>query len=451
MFRQAALFLLLASLLASCSFSTKKGQESLVIGSPIASRFCDSTYMAAGIYAAYPGPQQEVLTATPDGYEAYYISLYNRHGSRYQPSDARYQNTLDRLIEAHNRGGLTPFGESLVPQIQLLCSECLGHGGQLSSVGQRQLNGIGKRMAERFPEVFSRTMPDSEKSRLVRARASIVTRCGVSAQSFLMGLNATNVSFNADTANMAYIAYDTPAMRQLGAKDAFWQEEYHQYMRTNVDKRRIISAIFSDATNLDSLQTVIDLYWLTVGMQDIDVPGCDLSKVFTTQELISCWQCVNYRMYICNASNPESQGVPARSASTLLQNIIERADEALTSDSVAADLRFGHDSNLLRLLALMRIEGATAEVEHPSQAWEKWPDYALSPMGANLQLVFYRHTTDSTQPILVKLLHNEGEVLIDASIKPISGPYYLWSDLREFLLTQVSTEENDATFTVNIQ
>jgi len=426
-------------------------QETTYIGSPIADRICDSTYMAAGIYAAYPGPQQEVLTPAPTGYEAYYISLYNRHGSRFQPSNDRYQHTLDRLQEAHSRGGLTPYGESLIPHLELLCDKCLGHGGQLSSVGQRQLNGIGKRMAERFPEVFSRTIANESRQCHVRARASIVSRCGVSAQSFLTGLNAYNVSFNAGTTNMAYIAYDTPAMRQLSAKDAFWQEEYHNYMRTNVDKRRIISAIFSDATDLDSLQTVIDLYWLAVGMQDIDVPGCDLSGVFTNDELLHCWQCVNYRMYICNALCPQSQGVPAHSASTLLQNIIDRADEALATDTVAADLRFGHDSNLLRLLALMRVQGATAEVSHPSQAYELWPDYTLSPMGANLQLIFYRPTADATQPTLVKLLHNEGEVLLDAPIQPITGPYYSWPELRAFLLSQLSTEENDNSFTVNIQ
>ena len=451
-----------ALLLFFASCTSKQADSSSFVGSPISSRPADSTYMAAGIYAAYPGPQQEELTLAPQGYEAYYISLYNRHGSRYQPSNDRYQHTLDRLQEAHQRGALTPYGESLLPQIQQLCDSCLGHGGQLSSVGQQQLKGIGQRMANRFPEIFSRTMDNGSHRCHVRARASIVPRCSASAQSFLAGLNASNVSFNADTANMAYIAYDTPAMRQLGAKDAPWQSDYREYMRTHVDKQRIISAIFADAADLDSLQTVIDLYWLAVGMQDVDVPGCDLSQVFTTAELLSCWQCVNYRMYVCNACCPQSQGIPAASASTLLQNIIERADEALDTDTVAADLRFGHDSNLLRLLALMRIQGATAQVEHPAQAWLQWPDYALSPMGANLQLIFYRPTvsnassqsttaSETTPTVLVKLLHNEGEVLLDAPLQPVTGPYYDWRELREYLLAQLSATATDATYTINIQ
>jgi len=431
-------------LLASCS--TK--QETTTVGSPVTSRAADSVIMASGIYAAYPGPQQEALTPAPEGYEAYYISLYNRHGSRYQPSDARYANTLERLQEAHAHGALTPHGESLIPRIQQLCGSCLGHGGQLSSVGMRQLTGIGQRMAERFPEVFNRTHEDRPCH--VRARASIVTRCGMSAQSFLMGLKAENVSFNADTCNMAYIAYDTPEMRQLGAKDAFWQEEYHLYMRTHVNKDRIISSIFSDATGIDTLKTVIDLYWLVVGMQDVDVPGCDLSDVFTNEELLQCWQCVNYRMYICNANCPQSEGIPAASASSLLENIVERADEALATDTVAADLRFGHDSNLLRLLALIRLQGATAEVDHPSEAWRQWPDYALSPMGANLQLIFYRSASPDA-PVLVKLLHNEGEVLIDAPIQPVTGPYYAWNDLRLFFLAQILSTDRDDAITVHIQ
>lgn len=38
--------------------------------------------LAGSNYLAYPGPQKQ-LTATPAGYEPFYISHYGRHGSRY--------------------------------------------------------------------------------------------------------------------------------------------------------------------------------------------------------------------------------------------------------------------------------------------------------------------------------------------------------------------------------
>ncbi len=49
-------------------------------------------------------------------------------------------------------------------------------------------------------------------------------------------------------------------------------------------------------------------------------------------------------------------------------------------------------------------------------------------MAANLQFVFYRR--GGGDDILVKLLHNEEEVLL-----PLPGdmaPYYRWSDMRRF-------------------
>lgn len=443
--QRIAIWCLAAGILSACS--TQPKTETLSH---------EDYVQASGIYAAYPGPQQADLTPAPEGYEPFYFSNYNRHGSRYQPNNDRYQHSLDRLMVGHDEGRLTAFGESLLPSLQLLCDSCLGHGGQLSSVGTKQLYGIGQRVVQRFPEIFARKINESDRLCHVRSRASVVPRCGASAKAFLAGFEEQlglpiNLDYSADSIHMAYIAYDTPQMRQLGSREAAWQSAYEEYKHTNVDCTPIIRRLFTDASGLDTLQTVIDLYWLVVGMQDVDVPGCNLDGVFTAEELRSCWQCVNYRMYICNANCPQSRGIPAASASTLLQNIIERADEAIASDTVAADLRFGHDSNLLRLLALARIQGATAEAVHPSKAWEVWPDYALSPMGANLQLVFYRNPNEAEQPILIKFLHNENEVLLDTPIQTVSEPYYRWEDVRAFFVSQLSHEITDDIVTVHIQ
>ena len=78
-------------------------------------------HLLAGIYAAYPGSVQQQLTPAPEGYEPFYISHYGRHGSRFQPSDARYVDTRQRLRDAQVAGNLTPFGESLLPRIERLC------------------------------------------------------------------------------------------------------------------------------------------------------------------------------------------------------------------------------------------------------------------------------------------------------------------------------------------
>lgn len=417
----------------------------------------------SGVYYAYPGPEQEQLTPAPTGYEAFYISHYGRHGSRYQPNDTRYANTRLRLQIAHECENLTELGEKLLTNINLLCDSCLGHGGMLTTIGAQQHHDIGMRMAQRWPEVFSATyeVPGQIETSLghypkhISARASVVPRCGASMHAFLSGLSESGflrstVIAEVDSAYMSYIAYDTPQMRELGSKTAEWQEGYRQNVQDKIQPfaESLTRRIFSDASGLDTLQMINDLYWLVIGMQNVDVPGCDISYVFTPEEMLRCWQCVNYRMYVCNGNAPLSNGIPAQSASTLLQNIVQSADEAIATDTIAATLRFGHDSNLLRLLALMRIHNSANQVSDPADAWMIWQENRLSPMGANLQLVFYRNAEGD---VLVKILHNENEITIDGIVPSVDGIYYRWSELRESFLSWMQIDGGSTEFIEPVQ
>ena len=462
-----ALFSTLLLVLSSCRAKAPKVEiEHKYPVTLTEAQLLSQPHLLGGIYAAYPGAPKDSLTPAPAGYEAFYVSNYNRHGSRYQPNDNRYVNTLQRLQEGHKRGVLTEYGESLIPRIQLLCDSCLGHGGQLSSVGVEQLVGIGARMGRNFREVFAQTMPgNKERRKFVSARASVVPRCGASMRAFCAGLESTyfdcfpvlmpNAVVKTDSADMAYIAYDSPDMKALSSRNASWQQDYDRFKTEHVNRDRFIQAIFKDATGVDTLNMIIDFYWLVVGMQDVDVPGCDLSDVFTPEELLQCYQCVNYRMYICNANCPRSNNIPAQSASTLLKNIIESAEAAIATDTIAAHLRFGHDSNLLRLIALMHLHNAVNSESDPSKYWQAWQECTLSPMAANVQLIFYRPISTPISPspdsVLVRILLNEHETLLDADIQPTDGCFYRWSDLRSFWSKQIVDNGADGIGTVNIQ
>lgn len=48
-----------------------------------------------------------------------------------------------------------------------------------------------------------------------------------------------------------------------------------------------------------------------------------------------------------------SKGIVMANAKTLVENIIESADSAMKNRSIAATLRFGHDGNVIPLLALL--------------------------------------------------------------------------------------------------
>ncbi|MFR7708254.1 MAG: DUF2764 family protein [Alistipes inops] len=64
-----------------------------------------------------------------------------------------------------------------------------------------------------------------------------------------------------------------------------------------------------------------------------------------------------------------------------------------------------------------------------------WQDYRVSPMGANLQLIFYR---DKKNDILVKILLNECEVTLPLNSKMV--PYYSWKEVETFLAEVIGKE-----------
>ena len=113
---------------------------------------------------------------------------------------------------------------------------------------------------------------------------------------------------------------------------------------------------------------------------------------------------------------------------------------------VEAELRHGGHveavvllADLLRLLALMGIESCTSRERNPEKFADSWQDFRISPMVANLQMVFYRKasetTTHSDNPgneILVKFLLNEEETTLPALSPSIAPCYYNWNDVKKF-------------------
>jgi hypothetical protein len=116
------------------------------------------------------------------------------------------------------------------------------------------------------------------------------------------------------------------------------------------------------------------------------------------------------------------------SSKNLLRNILDCADNAIKNGNISADLRFGHDSYIIPLLALMDVKGMNVKESDPEKVYQVWSDFKVSPMGANLQLIFYRN--DKTGDIILKLLHCEKEVEIPVATD--IAPYYHWKDFKAY-------------------
>ena len=382
---------------------------------------------AGGVYLAYPKVEAK-QTPAPKGYKPFYVSHYGRHGSRYLLGDRDYLWIIQLMQKADSVNGLTPLGKDVLKRLTLVWQEVQGRAGDLTPLGVRQHQGIAERMTKNFPEVF-------RGKRSVSARSTVVYRCAMSMAAFgdrLKGLNPQlDISYEMSEKYMSYLNYHTDRSNAFthGEKGP-WVEEYRKFEEQQVKPDRLVNTLFSNADfircEVNPNNLMWGLYWIAVDMQDIETP-VSFYDIFTAREMFDLWQCVNYRFYIGNANPLASKGIVMANAKSLVENIIESADAAIKDHSIAATLRFGHDGNVIPLLALLQIENFDVAVAGPSEVYKYWCDFKATPMASNVQIVFFENKKGD---VLVKFLHNENEVHIP--VKTDNWPYYHWNDVRDY-------------------
>lgn len=385
---------------------------------------------AAGIHYPYQAPATE-FRQSPAGYTPFYISHFGRHGSRHLINRKEYAEPLDILAKADSAEALTPFGKSLLRRVKALYTETEGHFGELTRLGRLQHSGIARRMVANYPEVFS-------KSARINARSTMAPRCVSSMQAFTEALADAAPELDITSASADSITglfyYYSPEGQKYRSQDAPWRELFKDYTRRCIPSASVSARIFRDKNYLDSKVDAnlltMRLYYLVTDAPNVD-SGVDLSDILTASELYALWDLYNTRLYVAHSNFALSDSAMLQSKRLLLHDIIDRADAAIAGNGNRADLRFGHDENLVPLTALMGLKGCDVRIDDISKVSEAFRDYEITPMAANLQLIFYR-SPEPGKPVLVKFLLNERETSLP--IEAVSGPYYDWTEAKKFLL-----------------
>ena len=389
---------------------------------------------AGGVYLAYPTVETK-QTPAPKGYKPFYVSHYGRHGSRYLLSDRDYQWIIQLMEKAEIVNGLTPLGHDVLKRLNMVWEEAQGRAGDLTPLGVRQHQGITERMSKNFPEVF-------RGKRHVSARSTVVYRCAMSMVAFGDRLKQLNpqldMSYEMSEKYMSYLNYHSARSNAFThGKKGPWVEEYRKFEEAQVHPDRLVSSLFSNADfircEVNPSELMWGLYWIAVDMQDMETP-VSFFDLFTAKEMFDLWQCVNYRFYMGNANPLASNGIVMANAKSLVENILESADAAIKDRSIAATLRFGHDGNVIPLLALLQIENFDVAVAGPAEVYKHWCDFKATPMASNVQIVFFENKAGD---ILVKFMHNENEVHVP--VKTDQWPFYHWNDVKEYYQKRLST------------
>lgn len=401
------------------------------------------------------------LTPAPKGYVPFYMSHYGRHGSRWLISNDSYTSVTNPLQKARKAGKLTQKGEEVLRLVEQFAalpkpdypaqdgkySGAQLRLGDLSTVGERQHHGIGRRMAQNFPEIFKR--PGVQ----IDARSTVVNRCILSMMAECEEFAAANPTarIHNDVSEALQYYLNAPRSPFIMSKGRMGRQ-----IRRTPSKRltpdRLMGVLFNDAQwvkdNIRPTSLMYNLFEVTTNMQSHDV-DIDLFPLYTEEEIYEQWRMRNIGWYVDYGAAPQTGGVMPFTQRNLLRNIIETAD---TVSQTQATLRFGHEVCVMPLACLLELDSCGAQVNDLDQLDAVWRNYRIYPMACNIQLIFYAPKKSlssqfslrecgvassvlNSEDVLVKALLNERECTLP--IKTTQYPYYKWSDLRRYYLDKL--------------
>ena len=358
-----------------------------------------------GVYAAYPAPDKTISTPAPNGYTPIYISMFARHGSRWLPDEQRYDAIDSTFADTLN---LTALGKDVRRRLAAIHDDARGRAGGLTATGARQHRDLARRMAETYPEVFC-------AGKQVHAQSSTVLRCAMSMTAFVaqLGQMFPQIKLSAETGQryMAYIAYTSPEEHAL---------EDSTHNQWTMQPERLMQSLFINPSCINARDVAQELHTIASDMQNTDI-GISLYDIFTESEMRQIYDMNNRRMQLCNGINTANGGTPQRCAASLWKHIVESADNAIATGNCAADLLFGHDTSLYRLLSRLGLYADENRMD------------VIIPMAANLQMVFYGNAHGK---VIVKFMQNEREITLPAietrrrKTFTLPQPYYYWDDVK---------------------
>ena len=435
---------LIFTLILSISGLSCLAQPEVVLGDPFKSSGLDNIYDF----------DAQICTAAPKGYEAFYISHYGRHGSRYPYTASVATALLDMLHEAGEKENLSEYGNGLMARLELFMEKAGNHIGELTDLGRQQQYRLAGEMAERYPQAF-------RKGAVVTAQASSSPRSILSMASFCTALARKYPSIRIDQfQGFAETQATAPNMGRnplrikgpgLGnpyreSPAEFMQRRFPEFTET------VLGKMFRDpyaALGDRDVQYLMDhIYMLIGGMNSLpDGVRMDFSDIATPETLARMWELDNYQRF-CEYI------VYTASCCSVFKDIIERADARLALlDSAAgklegrtegraevavgraegADLRFGHDHVLMSLLMIADIDSFGELPENPDELGLVFQTFR-SPMAANLHFVFYR-PKNGRGPILTALSLNGQPARLSAldkelGLSPDESGFYRWDDVK---------------------
>ena len=388
-------------------------------------------------YDVYPDSITAKLTPAPAGKKPFYISHYGRHGSRYISNRSGFDTPYFMMLHADSLDELTPTGQQVLQHMNNIMRNTEGRWGELTGYGKQQMQNIGRRMAERFPEVFH---PGAN----VTCISTVVPRCiesmGSLAMEMLQVCPQLHITMQASKRTQWYMNYQDKKLRNSYMTPEA-QKALDAYTATRMGNTRLMELIFKNPDIAEEFvnQEDFSYYLMKMGLFQLNTNfnrNTNLIGLFNTNDLYRMWQVDNAYWYLQHGACKLNGGNQPYTQRHLLKKMIADADSCIKLPDPGAQLRFGHETVLLPLVCLIGVNGFDFSTDNLDELeGHGWWCSSVFPMASNLQFIFYR-SNPKDKDVLVKVLLNEVEATLPISTD--CAPYYHWSDFRQYCLNKLA-------------
>ncbi|BDD07247.1 histidine-type phosphatase [Aureibacter tunicatorum] len=402
-------------------------------------------------------PRQEVVdySPIPENFEPIFINHVARHGSRHLTS-AKYDVAWGEMLQfASEKDMLTDKGKQLKNDIEVFLSIEKGNYGQISELGKKEHQDMAKRLVDQYGDLLASVSSDKK----IVAKSTFKDRAVNSKKAFMGILEETFSSVNDSTVD--YIVYEEnkdPELRFFEPNEAFEAFEKAEYWAEGLDSlknldnakhltNQIIDPLFKSefVSGLEqgeyafkgqkgkvrikdkssAAQALYKLYQIIDGIGAKE--QVDLQKYLPEEALVWNEFLGDYESFFLEGPSYDSIDLTYTMAMPLLDSFLVTSQRAIELKNQTAEFRFAHAETMVPFLALLGVKGTCeSSNEYKLEDKNRWKASNVSPMGTNIQWIFFKDKSDGQ--IWLKMLYNEAET--ELPVVTNRYPFYRWENVK---------------------
>lgn len=350
-----------------------------------------------------------------------FINYMARHGARFLSSEKKVDALRKELTKAKLEGYLSEKGMEFLRLLQEIDSVTNGDWGALNTLGIYEEQRLGKQMTAIVPELLKKGRVVAIATYVPRVVMTMYELCHelASHSSYLEITASEGRQFNP---MLRFFTTDSTYIKYL--EHGKWLKAYDSFVDENVPVAPAQS-LFSKVMEPKKMKKLtLDMYGVVQSL-----PAAQLAwhpeKWFSESEYRTCWEAGNLKHYYQRSANKFSS-IPATSARTLLQDIINTTDSAANGSykNIVGKLRFGHAETIIPLFALMKLPDCYSPEGNANEISGIWKDWKVSPLGANLLISVLKDKNGETYVAIrlngewISLPYKTGSGIITGKVIP---------------------------------